>query len=642
MILQALVELATNEKLIADPDYEFKPASWIIRLDEQGNLLGIEDNRVNTCEGKTDRKGKPLKARWAGRDTLVPIQAIRTSGDAAAFMVDKAEYVLGVAIGGDRPVEKLSNRLSLFYAALERCAQATADPQVHAAVAFGRRLQSMSPAERSALAPAELGPSDLLMFRVGANQDPLHLQSAVKAYWKQLRNPGSSASGNSKLRCLITGEAVQGTVPLFRLLKNVPGGTSSGVSLVSFNAPAWESHGWKSNENAPFCREAAEAAATALNRLLDPSPTDGEGKPLPVRRIRLSDDTVVVFWSPEPAADVQSVLDAIPDLMDPPDDVRDVGNLFASVRHGALRELQEPGRFYAMTLTGTQGRVVVRDWLESSVADVQRNLWSHFEALLCVRNTPPSKGRPPRAVLSLRELLDSLAAPGRDGKVPASLAADFVHAALRGTAYPFSILQRAVLRARAEARASEWTDAVRRDARASLIKAVLNRRRAFYADAAQRYPEVTPHMDPNSMSDGYNLGVLLAVMERLQAEALGDINASLVDKYFAAASATPRVVFDRLLKGARHHARKAADGPSSGRAFWLERLLDELVARFGPPGGFPVSLDLEQQGLFVIGYHHGRRFLWMSREERAAWEADHADAPRVFKTGRSEPQPATA
>jgi CRISPR-associated protein Csd1 len=126
-------------------------------------------------------------------------------------------------------------------------------------------------------------------------------------------------------------------------------------------------------------------------------------------------------------------------------------------------------------------------------------------------------------------------------------------------------------------------------------------------------------------------------MERLQAEALGDVNASVIDRYFAAASATPRAAFRTLLKGARHHARKAAD-QNPQRVFGLERLLDELVGRFTPTaGGFPGRLDLEQQGLFVIGYHHMRKFLWMTREERDAWAAEHPGAPAAFARKKTDP-----
>jgi len=46
--------------------------------------------------------------------------------------------------------------------------------------------------------------------------------------------------------------------------------------------------------------------------------------------------------------------------------------------------------------------------------------------------------------------------------------------------------------------------------------------------------------------------------------------------------------------------------------------------------GFPAYLDLEQQGLFVLGYHQMRKWLWMPKEDRANWEQNHQDAPKAY------------
>ena len=93
------------------------------------------------------------------------------------------------------------------------------------------------------------------------------------------------------------------------------------------------------------------------------------------------------------------------------------------------------------------------------------------------------------------------------------------------------------------------------DARAALIKAVLNRRMRFHISTLSK--EVTYAMDPTNREPGYLLGQLMAVFERLQQLAVGDPNASVVDRYFSGASAAPKSVFVRLYKNALHHARKA-------------------------------------------------------------------------------------
>ncbi len=123
-------------------------------------------------------------------------------------------------------------------------------------------------------------------------------------------------------------------------------------------------------------------------------------------------------------------------------------------------------------------------------------------------------------------------------------------------------------------------------------------------------------MDPNNTAPGYLLGRLMAVIERMQQLALHDLNASVVDRYFSGASASPAAVFPRLLKNLRHHARKAKDEPQTGGTTrWLENQVDEITVHLS---SFPSHLNLEQQGLFVLGYHHQRNWLWTKKEDRAA------------------------
>jgi CRISPR-associated protein Csd1 len=216
------------------------------------------------------------------------------------------------------------------------------------------------------------------------------------------------------------------------------------------------------------------------------------------------------------------------------------------------------------------------------------------------------------------------------------LAEALLESAVRGVPYPLSLLQKAIERTRAEMGHSEWKDLNRRDARVALIKAVLNRRRRLHPQTTQ-YLEVRRDMDPKHDNPGYVLGRLMAVLERLQQEAIGDPNASVVDRFFSGASAAPKSVFFRLMKNARHHARKGKDGEKAGFVFLLERLLDEHADRFDPKqNGFPAHLSLEEQGLFILGYHQMRKWLWMPKEDRAQWEKDHADAPRAYQWNTSK------
>ena len=89
MILEALYRLAQQEELMSDPDYEIKPVAWLVRVGPGGDLLGIESTHY-LPEQTGKKKPKPQ-----AKNLRVPRQPIRTSGDRAFFLCDKAEYALG-------------------------------------------------------------------------------------------------------------------------------------------------------------------------------------------------------------------------------------------------------------------------------------------------------------------------------------------------------------------------------------------------------------------------------------------------------------------------------------------------------------------------------------------------------------------
>lgn len=632
MILQALFQLAQREGLVEDPDFEWKRVPWIARIDLQGRLLGIESTHYTPpVEPGSRRKPKPVAKQFR-----MPREPARAMGDRPFLLCDKAEYAFGIAPADKdeaQDLDRAARRFAVFKKRVADCWLATGDEGVKAVATLLAQIESRPD---SLTLPDDYDSADLIAFALIEDVDQLITdRQSVRDYWRgqRLRTPAK----NGRMICLVTGQRLN-EASLFKPVKRMPGATTSGAPLVSFNKAAFMSYGWAGRFNAPVSREAAEAASEALVRLVDPTYPDprNPGQALPKRHLRITADTLVCYWAASEAGD--SLAEILGGLLDEDTDASRVSEQYRSIWRGKAAPIKDPTAFYALVLTGAQGRLVVREWIESSVGDAARNLAQHFADLELPGWVRRAGADGDDAHISLRSLVAALAPQGREDQVPGAVVGQIVDAALYGTGYPISILQRALLRARAEigqcsggGGLDAYSARRRMDARTALVKAILNRR---FRQSGGRHmlKEVSPMMDPNLKSPGYLFGRLLALVERIQQEALGDVNASVVDRFFAGASATPRAVFPRLLKNVRHHVRRAKDNPGgAGRVVWLERLLDDVLAGLPAEKGFPTHLDLEQQGLFLLGYHQMRKWLWLGSEERQTWAAQFPDAPRVYQ-----------
>jgi CRISPR-associated protein Csd1 len=81
-----------------------------------------------------------------------------------------------------------------------------------------------------------------------------------------------------------------------------------------------------------------------------------------------------------------------------------------------------------------------------------------------------------------------------------------------------------------------------------------------------------------------------------------------VQRYYAAASATPALIVGRLVRNAQYHIDKIT---SRGLAVWYERQIAEIMTHFGD--GLPATLTLEGQTLFALGYYQQKAELYTTK-----------------------------
>jgi len=113
-------------------------------------------------------------------------------------------------------------------------------------------------------------------------------------------------------------------------------------------------------------------------------------------------------------------------------------------------------------------------------------------------------------------------------------------------------------------------------------------------------------LDSTCPFPAYLCGRLMYEFENLQAASSeGQVNSSVLDRYFSLASAYPAVAFPKIVILGQKHLRKLRrDKPAV--AYKIDERLREMHDMLSPgeAGPYPGKLSLEEQGLFMLGYYH--------------------------------------
>jgi len=583
-ILQALDRYYDRLDDAVRPGWSREKFGWCLVIDAGGEPVEVLDLNDNTSK-------KPRPKLYS-----VPAGMKRTAGIAANFLWDKSSYVLG-RTGGEG---KRTEQEHAAFVALHR--ERLAGREDKGLVALLRFLDRWTP-DRFDAPP--FGPEMLdanILFRLEGDGDYLHNRPAARAL---VEATVETVSGDDIL-CLVTGER-GAPARLHPNFKGVEGAQSSGASLVSFNLGASESYGQSQGANAPTSEAAAFRYGAALNRLLT---RDG-----PNRVRRPIGDATTVFWADASDAEAGAAADAwlaaaVSMEVTDEQEAAKLSDQLEAVARGAPVATIHPGlvpgtRMHVLGLAPNAARLSVRYWITDPLEDFARRLQRHRDDL-AIKPTPHGWGAGPSVNLLLAR---TTALMGEFKNIPHALAGEVMRAVLAGTPYPLTLLTAALIRLRAGGDpGGGW--------HAAVIRAALSRH-----PTCKETPPVS--LTPDFADPGYQLGRLFAVYESAQRAALGfNVNATIRDKYFAAASATPAGIFPLLMKnGQNHMAKVRKDKP--GLAVVIERELDEIIGRLDPQ--LPRSLGLQSQGGFAIGYYHQRQAQYAKPDKRDSEEEQTND-----------------
>ncbi len=567
MILEALTryyDALVKQGRASPPGWCAAKVSFALRLEEDGRIAGVLPLRHEEQRGK-----KTVEVPDA---LQVPEQVVRAMGISPNFLCDNSSYILGMDEKG-KP-ERTRDCFAASRALHETILSGTDSPAARAVLAFFARWDAEAVFDEVEASREEIikGGNLVFWFQGGFVQD----DPAVRAAWEAHRQAPDPEAVSG--RCLVTGE----TGPIARihpLFRGIQGAQSSGASLVSFNAPAFESFEKSQSYNAPVSEATAFAYGTALNVLL----TDR-------RYVQKVGDTTVVFWSEDADPTYQEFLCALGFGMPPEGTARmdqnTLEHIVRSIASGGPVSLEDipleaDTRFYILGLAPNAARLSVRFFLQNSFGAFLEQVAAHYRRLAIVKPAYIQDG----ALYLSRLLLETVNPNVRDKAATPLLSGAVLRSILTGAPYPAALMNAVMLRIKAE-RAVTY-------GRAAILKAYL-----LHNGPEQYKEELTVGLNEGNNSVPYLLGRLFAMLEWLQEAANGAT--TVKDRYFNAACATPAAVFPLLLRLQNSHMRVVRrDKP--GQAVNLDKAITALMDRIGDT--FPAHLTMGEQGEFQLGYY---------------------------------------
>jgi len=578
-MLLELAHYAERHGISSVPGFARRRAEWVLHLARDGSFLDVVRESI-ACDACPDLTQPELVGGGGGRShfLLDSVAVVTGQGD------DKERAKHGFFV---RLLEEAAHSAEI----LKPCAEALNDAVI---------LQNIS----AALSAQHARPTDPVTFRVDGTL--LVQDTSWHEWWRDFRATLHSHEGKEKplMRCLLSGELVAPAVthPKVRGLSRV-GGQASGSSLIGFDKDSFTSFGLEQSTNAACSEQSATIYRDALERLISEAPRPLAG-------------TLVLHWYKERLAPEE---DLFPGLFGGDesaiDRLAEVKRVIDSIETGRRPELLA-NRYYVLEVSGSGGRVMVRDWFEGSFESLARSVDLWFDDLNITR--PRGEGLaetpgvyalytrlvPRRPRESPRDLFD------RIDQQLAPLAPRFWRSILQNQPLPDDVASRslayvrsALLGAGDDDRTPDNLDRVA----CSLLKAWYNRLCKWYPKGGRK--PVSTNLEPGHPSKAYQAGRMMAVLAEIQRRALGDVGASIIQRYYAAASATPALVIGRLVRTAQFHLGKI----SKGSVVYFEQLLGEISRSIGSE--LPRTLSLEEQTLFALGYYQQRAALFEGRHE---------------------------
>lgn len=574
-MLKALYDYAVQDQLILPAGYVKKNIRAYVSLAADGRFLGIIPsvekvpcpdigsmaNSTDKCNVFAEKRSILFPHDTADKDGKTERE--KTAAKAAYFRSALAD----AAPGEPR---------------LQFCLRAMEDPEIAAAVSAELDRMKLT--------------TQIISFMVGGISI-LELPT-VQRWWEDFRQ--QFRPRGEQAPCLITGRLTVplATVPPVNGLA-VVGGHARGDALICFDKDAFCSYGLKQAANAPVSEEAFAGVKASLDDLLVDAPILAGMKFVHWydQPLEKAADPLGRIFAGIPMDEEEEEEDAAPSVT-PGQVRRQADAVIHSVKTGEAVHML-PYRYYVLLLSGAGGRVMVRSYQQGNYQELTANLQQWEQDLALTNSSGTGRMKPAKLSARLIRLIDHQNSDQkifeRLAKELAGLTPAIVGAILNGVQFPNPIISRALAYIRSQMFSTSEDDQSRKvpdPLACQWLKACLCRvEREKYNKEALSVEYNEKHPEP-----AYHCGALVAVYGAIQQCAMPDVNASLIDRYYASASQTPALVLGQLARMSNYHISKL----EKLRGYFTH-LRDQVACAIGPI--IPTVLRPEQQAYFALGYY---------------------------------------
>ncbi len=446
-------------------------------------------------------------------------------------------------------------------------------------------------------------PADFLSIKVDGR--PLESSTGYLEWWESFRKQFDTKKSSGEMRCFITGALTEPvkTVPPVSGLSRV-GGHTKGDSFICFDKDAYKSYGFEQAANAVVSESAITGVNAALADLMKDAPV-------------LAGAKYIHWFSQQTENDVTKLLDLDLDLGFGGDEEADdeaaeqiegdeqrVRKMFRALYENALPDMPR-NRYYMMSLSGVNGRVMIRSYDEGTYDELCGNLRAWYKDIEIYIDGHGYKY--PKLYAFYRRLLkfstDQTKISERIEKELSGIAPQIMYAIMHNTPLPDTVAAKALAYIRSDLYTGANDESQKKSREpdriaCQILKAWLNRR---YRKKNKEESIIMDKLNPETPYAAYQTGRLMAVYAALQNAALGEVNAGVVERYYTSACTSPALVMGKLATLAQYHLSKLKGGDKSYLAPIYSKDLEEISCKIGKD--MPKRFTLEQQAEFALGYY---------------------------------------